>query len=470
MSHTPISELVNVAYAAQSKIGKWSQQAVDQMVVSAGWSVYEERRARRLARMASIETEMGDTEETYARHRKRVLGVLNDLHGISTGGAVEVIPERGLRKIAKPIGVIAAITPTTAPSAAVSQIALSALKTRNAVIFSPHPKAQRTALATVNLLRRGLAEVGAPQTLLQCLEEPTRADVTELMASADLILAAGGQGTVRRAYSSGTPAYGAGVGNSIVIIDETANVRDACGKIFVGKSFDNGTSCSSESCILIAEDVWSPAMDEFRSRGGYLCNKVEQARLAKAMWPDGRTLSRAIVGRHASEIARLSGFSVPNGTRVVIVELEGDSGGDLFGKEKLSPVLAVWRYHDFETAVARARTLLSACGRGHSCAIHTQLPDRVAAVAEGLEVSRVLVNQSTGVGNSGDFINGLPFTSVLCCGTWGGSISNENVNWRHLLNYTLVSTPIADRTPCAQEIFGAHWKRLRKPGVRSSDI
>jgi len=186
-------------------------------------------------------------------------------------------------------------------------------------------------------------------------------------------------------------------------------------------------------------------------------------RLLRAIaWPDGGVVSRAVVGQHAQRIARLAGFSVPEGTRVLLAIPDGRPGEDALGVEKLAPILSLWKYDDFSTAIEAAQALLRASGYGHSCGIHTKRPDRAEQLAHSVNVSRILVNQSTGFGNSGDFTNGMPFTSVLCCGSWGGSISNDNVTWRHLLNYTWVSEEIPDRTPEVEDIFGAHWARFGK--------
>jgi sulfoacetaldehyde dehydrogenase len=444
---------------AQAVAERWPQEKADQAVAAAGWSVFQESHARRLTSLAFHETGLGDAEETYIRHRRRVLGTLRDLYAAVTVGVIEEDRSRGLRKIAKPMGLIAAMTPTTAPTAAVAQNALMALKTRNAIVFCPHPKAARTAAAVTEVLRHALARIEAPGDLVQCIPAPDRDKAQQLMADVDLILAAGGEGTVRRAYSSGTPAYGAGTGNAVVIIDETANIDDACAQIFRGKHFDNGTSCSSESSLLIAQSVWDRVLAALQRKATYLCDGAETARLRKLMWPDGETLSRLVVGKSAETIAKLGGIQVPVGTRVLLAVPDCAPGVDPFSREKLCPVLALWRYQEFNEAISQVGELTQASGRGHSCGIFSQQQARIEQLVNAVSLTRVMVNQSTGSGNSGDFANGMPFTTTLCCGTWGGSNLSENVTWRHLLNYTWVSEPIEERAADPELLFGAHWAK-----------
>lgn len=454
-----ITEMLSRGRQAQAIVERWTQEQVDGAVAAAGWAVFEESRARRLTALAHEETALGEAEETYIRYRRRVLGTLRDLQGVKTVGVVEEDASCRIRKFAKPVGLIAALTPTTAPTAAVAQNALMALKTRNAIIFCPHPWARRAAAAVAEVLQHALARIDAPTDLVQCVEMPDREKSSQLMAGADLILAAGGEGVVQRAYTSGTPAYGAGTGNAVVIVEETADVADACTRIFHGKSFDNGTSCSAESSLLIAESLWERTLGCFQAMPTYLCDPSETQRLCALMWPDGKTLARAVVGKRADHIARLAGIIVPPGTRVLLVAPEGHPGIDAFSGEKLCPVLALWRFSAFDDAVSQVDRLTRLSGRGHSCGIFTRRQDRVVALADAVRLTRLMVNQSTGTGNSGDFANGMPFTTALCCGTWGGSHLSGNVTWRHLLNYTWVSELVPEREADPDALFAEHWAR-----------
>lgn len=453
------TEILGRARDAQAQIASCTQREVDALVAAAAWGVFEESRARTITTLAFEETAIGNVEETYQRHRRRVLGTLRDLHGAISVGVVEESRERGIRKIAKPVGVVAALTPTTAPTAAVAQNTLMTLKTRNAIIVCPHPRAQRSAAAVVRVLRHSLERVGAPADLVQCAKNPDRVLSQQIMAGADLVLAAGGEGTVHRACSSGTPAFGAGTGNAVVIVDETADVAACCARVFRGKYFDNGTSCSSESSLVIADGVWEEVLQRLGSLGAHLCSAAEAARLRRLMWPDGRKLAVAVVGKSAEHIAALAGFNVASGSRVLLCVPDGIPGADPFSFEKLSPVLALWKFREFDEAVRVVVQLTGSSGRGHSCGVFTRRNDRVDRLAHAVQLCRVMVNQSTGIANSGDFANGMPFTTTLCCGTWGGSHSSENVTWRQLLNYTWVSEPIEEQLPEPEVLFAEHWAR-----------
>ena len=260
-----IIQLVQRARAAQEQIEFWSQERVDEMVASVGWEVYERSHAEACARSAVDETQMGVYEDKVAKHQKKTLGTLRDLHGLKTVGVIEENKEKGLLKLAKPVGVIGALTPVTNASSTITCNGLPMLKTRNAVIFAPHPKAKATCGLTVEYMRDGLKKVGAPVDLVQYLPNPSVELTQELMKYVDLIVATGGSAMVKVAYSSGTPAYGVGAGNSVTVVDETADLEDAAKKIFLGKTFDNATSCSSENSCVIQAGVFDRMIELFKS-------------------------------------------------------------------------------------------------------------------------------------------------------------------------------------------------------------
>jgi sulfoacetaldehyde dehydrogenase len=453
---TEVVSLVRRARIAQKAFEESAQPEVDMAVAAAAWHCYKDDTARELCSLAVEETGLGDISDSYERLRKRILGTLRDLVDAVTVGIAYEDAARGIRKLAKPVGVIAGITPATAPAAAVVVNALSSLKTRNAIILCPNPRAVRTVSKAVEIVRGALQEVGAPLDLVQCVNFPTRAISEELMAEADLIIASGGASTVRRAYRSGKPALGAGVGNSVVVVDETANLDSAASMIVEGKAFDHGTSCSSESCVLIADSVWNSLIRGLVGNGGYLCSGPETERLRRTVWPDGRSLAREVVGKSAKQIADRAGIEIPPTTRALLTIPEMIHG-DPLGGEKLSPVLALWKFERFDQAIAMAQRLVASSGAGHSCAIHSNSRERAEALARAANVSRVLVNQSTGMGNSGNYDNGLPFSVTLSCGTWGGSSTTDNINWRHLLNYTWVSEKIPRNEPRPEDLFSEYW-------------
>ncbi|MFI6321622.1 aldehyde dehydrogenase family protein [Nonomuraea sp. NPDC050556] len=461
-SGADLDAMLDRARAAQREVERWPQHRVDSMVAAAGWQVYETGNARQLAELAHAETGLGDPEHLYALHRRRVLGAMRDLHGVVTCGLISENPDKQLRRYAKPVGVIAVASPATAPSSGIAGNALPMLKTRNAVVFSPNPRARRAATKTVALLREGLRQVGAPVDLVQCLDTVDKTSTAKLMASADLVVAVGGGGTVRRAYESGTPAISAGAGNPTVIVDESAHLAQAADQIIYGGTYNNGTSCSSESNVLVHSSVAAALLEEFAGLGGYICDEAETERVRAVLWPDGRGLNRHAVGRSAREIAADADIALPDSGKAIGLVCRGGRLptlpiDPLYG-EKLSPVLTVIEYGQFDHALDAVEELLERCGRGHSTGIYTTRPDRVVALAERARASRVMVNQSTAVGNSGSFANGMPFTSTIASGTWGGCSRSENVTWRDFVNITAVSMPMPEVIPSEAEIFGAHWR------------
>jgi len=455
-----IDEMVAKARAAQEQVEFWPQDRVDEMVAAVGWQLYQREHAEACARLAVDETGMGVYADKVLKHQKKTLGTLRDLHGLQTTGVIEEDPARGLIKIAKPVGVIGVLTPVTNASSTLAVNGLPILKTRNAVIFAPHPKAKSTAELTCSYMRAGLAQVGAPLDLVQHLPEPTIELSQELMKKVDLVVATGGSAMVKAAYSSGAPADGVGAGNSVVVVDETADLQDAANKIRLGKIFDNATSCSSENSVVLQESMFDAMLAYFKQLGGYLCNADEKARLRQIMWPDGEHLSRGVVGQPALKIAGLAGIDVPHETTFLMVYGEAVGSEDLFSGEKLSPVLTLWRYTEFDEAIDLVSRITRYSGYGHSCGIHTSHPDHVLELAARVRVSRMLVRQTQCYGNSGNYDNGLPFALTLGCGTWGGNITSENVHWKHFINTTWVSMPIPAVVPDEEAIFGTHWTRF----------
>lgn len=457
-----IDTMIERAKAAQQQVEYWDQDQVDEMVLAVGWENYKQENAEEIARMAIDETRMGLYEHKVLKHRNKTFGVLRDLAGVKTVGIIEEDAAKGIIKIAKPVGVIGALTPVTNCEATLPVKALYALKTRNAIIFSPHPSAKKTAKLVCEKIWAGLEKVKAPKDLVQTIENPTIEFSQELMTKVDLVIATGGGPMVKVAYSSGTPAYGVGAGNAVVIIDETADLAVAAEKIRIGKCFDNATSCSSENSIIIQSSIYAQMVSELRAQGGYFCSEMEREKLQSVMWPDGIHLNKAIVAQPVKKIAETAGVEIPDGTNFLMVEGKNISAGNPFCKEKLSLVLTVWRYDDFKDAVQMIEDITSLNGQGHSCGIHTTNDQRVIELATKVKVSRLMVNQSHSLGNSGNFNNGMPFTLTLGCGSWGGNITSENVNWKHFLNITWVSKLIEMNRPSDEMIFSKYWEKFGK--------
>lgn len=451
-----MKEALDAARRAQRAVRFWPQERIDRAVAALAWHVLEPTALRPLIELTVAESGLGVVEDSIIRVRQRLHGTLCDLHGQVTLGMIEELPERHIQKFAKPVGVVAVLAPATAPVSAIVVNALNVIKTRNAMIVCANPAARRTSLRTVELLRLALSAVGAPEDLIQVVARPDRESAEALTQAADLVIATGGAATVERARRGGRPVYAGGPGNAVVIIDETADIARIVPDIVDGKVFDNSTSCSGESCLVVANAVRAKVAVELRRAGAHLCDADEAARLRAAVWPEGR-LAREVVGKAASVIARHAGIAIDGQARLLVAELDAERPiGDPLAGEKLSPVLAIAGFDRFEQAVALTARLTEAVGHGHSCGIHTARAERVAMLAEAVEVARVMVNQSTGFGNSGSFRNGMPFSTTISCGTWGGGTLSENVGWRHFLNYTWVSRPYDRPVPSLDKLLAAY--------------
>jgi sulfoacetaldehyde dehydrogenase len=455
-----VSEVVARARAAQAAIADYTQEQVDELCAAVAWAVARPERAEALAKLAVDEGGFGTYDDKVTKIKKRVLGVLGDMRTVRTVGVVAEDPARGLVKIAKPVGVVAALIPTTGPDATPPVKALFALKGRNAIVLAPHPRTKDTTAAVVAHMREACVQVGAPADLIQTVAEPSIGKTQELMTQADLVVATGGAAMVKAAYSSGTPAYGVGVGNAVHVVDETADLDDAAAAIVTAKTFDYATSCLADNAVVAEAGVYSDLLDRLRAQGGYLCGPEEKAALQRRMWPGGGHIpSPDVIAKSAPAIARLAGFTIPDDRTLLVVEEDGVGPEHPFSGEKLSVVLALYRYTGgIGGAVDLVNAITGYQGLGHTCGIHTSRDDHVDALAFGTRTARVLVNQNLNEG-AGSARNGLPFTLSLSCGTWGGNIICENVNANHFVNLTWVSRPIAPHRVSEEELFGAYWRR-----------
>ncbi len=454
-----IKTLVERARKAQETIEHYSQEQADRLTTAIAWSVVGQDRAETLAKLAVDEGGFGNYRDKLAKIRNRVIGTLADMAQLKTVGVVEEIPEKGLTKIAKPVGVVAALIPTTGPDATPPLKTLLALKGRNAIIIAAHPRTQRTTALAVDYMRDACRKVGAPEDLVQLIGQPSLAKTQELMRQADIIVATGGEAMVKAAYSSGTPAYGVGVGNSVHVVDETADIEDAARSIGNAKTFDYATSCLADNAVVAEQSVYPQLVEALIAKGGYLCNSEEKARLRSLMWPEpGAAIPAvAVIAKSACHIAELAGFQLPSDRQFLIVEEDGTGPEHPFSGEKLSVVLALYRYNgDIGNAIAQVNAITDYQGRGHTCGIHSDNEAHVMQLALATKTARVMVNQSLNEG-AGSPRNGLPYTLSLSCGTWGGNITTENVNARHFVNLTWVSRPLPPRTIDEQSLFGRYW-------------
>lgn len=441
------------ARTAMRALDSYDQAAVDNLCRGVAWATANEKTFVALTQMSVDESKMGSADGGAAR-RFKVIGILRDALRQKSIGIIEEIPEKGIVKYAKPAGVIAGLLPVTNPVVTMVAMAINALKCRDAVVFSPHPASKSTALEATRILRAALRKQGAPEDAIQCIEKPSIPLAQELMSICDLTVATGGSAMVKAAYGSGKPAYGVGAGNATMIIDETANIAEAAMNTRISKTHNNGSGCSCDGNLVVEDSIYDRFLEQLQKEGGYLASEEDKVRLKAVMWaPEGhRTLET--VARSAATIAERAGFSLPAGKTFIIVKQERIGKDHVFSGEKLSPVLAIFRYRGFDTALNMVEQIFEVGGKGHSCGIYTFAPEHIHRLALMAPVSRIMVRQPQVRGNAGSFTNGMPMTASLGCGTWGGNITSENIGVKHFMNVTWVSQPIPEDKPTEQEIFG----------------
>jgi len=455
-----VAGLVAKARAAMAVFARASQETVDDAVRALAWTIYEPGRAKALAEMAVKDTGLGNVPDKIVKNQRKTFGALRDLLRARTVGIIAEDPKRGIVQYAKPVGVVAAICPSTNPAATPANKAMMAIKGRNAVIIAPSPAGQGTALRLVEMMRAELTRAGHPADLIQVLPPPVSKTLTQaLMEACDLIVVTGSQDNVRRAYRSGKPAIGVGAGNVPVIIDSSADFDQAAAKICASKTFDNSTSCSSENSLIIVDDAYDRAIAALKRAGGYLATPAEKDAIRDKLWVND-SLNRHIIAKDPQVFAEVTGLpEAAKKAKFFMVEETGVGRDHPFSGEKLSLALAVYRAKDFDAAIARVREILAFQGAGHSCGLHTRDLDRARRLAVELDVVRVLVNQAHAFGNGGSFDNGLNFTLSMGCGTWGGNSISENLNYRNFINITNLSTVIPEDKPTEDELFGPYFAR-----------
>lgn len=449
-----IAGLVERARAAQKQIEFASQEEVDDLVVKMAWAGVQDDFATKLAETLVEESGMGYLPDKIAKIRVKVRGGLRDMIGKKTVGVVVDDKERGIMKIAKPMGVVGAIMPVTNGEATPIMKALNAIKTRNAIITAPHPKGKKTNKMACDRLRSVLRKYGYPEDLVIPVEEVSVEASKELMAQSDIVLATGGAQMVKAAYSSGTPSQGVGAGNAVSVVDETADLTDAADKIMRSKTFDYATSCSTENSIAAYSGIYDDLVRDLQAVGGYLVTAEEKPRLQATMWNEKGALSRDIVAQPVERIAELAGISIPEGTKFLMIEETGVGPGFPFSQEKLSVTTTLYKWDTFDEAVDLVNRITTHSGPGHSCGIHSTDTERITKLASAVKVSRVMVRQPQCLANSGAWTNGMPMALTLGCGSWGGNASSSNINYEFLLNYTWVSYPIPSTEPTDEELFG----------------
>jgi sulfoacetaldehyde dehydrogenase len=454
-----IQEMYAKARKAFREVEYWPQEKVDEMVQAVAWELLKEEVRHKLGHLAVDESNIGNAEDKVNKIKNKTLGTLWDMRDAKTCGLIEENTALGIRKYAKPIGVIANVVPCTNPESTICCLALSTLKTRNAQIVSPHPRTQKTSYETVQHVRKALQKIGAPVDLVQCIKQTSHAKTSELMANCDFAVATGGAALVKVVYNAGKPAQTVGAGNVVSIVDDTVDLASTANKIRLSKIANNSASCSSENAVALYDSIFDDMIEALKSEGGYMCSMDEREKLRKYMWPDGRHLNRDIVARPATFIAENAGLTVPGDTRFLMVIGEKVGPEDRFSGEKISPVLTVWKWTDFDEMLDRLEKILEFSGAGHSVSIHTQNDERRIQLALRANVGRVVCNMPHAHANSGGWTSGLPTTDSLGCGSWAGNIFSGNINWENFLNYTLLAIPKEEYIPSEEELCGDYLKK-----------
>ena len=425
---------------AQRQYATFTQEQVDEIFRKSAIAANNARIL--LAKMAVEETGMGQVEDKVIKNHFASENIYNQYKNEKTCGVVEVDEAFGIIKIAEPIGVIAAVVPTTNPTATAIFKALIALKTRNGIIFSTHPRAKKSTIAAAKIILDAAVNAGAPQGIIGWIEEPSVELSQIVMAEADLILATGGPGMVKAAYSSGKPAIGVGAGNTPAIIDETAHIKMAVNSILLSKTFDNGMICASEQSVIVLDEVYNEVRQEFIDRGAYVLSKAETSKVGAVLLVNG-ILNANIVGQTAFKIAALAGVTVPEETKILIGEVQSVELEEPFSHEKLSPVLAMYKAKTFDEAINKAVRLVKLGGFGHTSVLYTDAvrsQKRIEQFGAAMKTGRTIINMPSSQGAIGDIFNfKLSPSLTLGCGSWGGNSVSENVGVKHLLNIKTVA-------------------------------
>jgi len=458
-----IRGLVERSRAAQKEIENYTQEQVDELIRAMVWSVARPGVAEEIAQFTLDETQLGNYEGKFLKIQRKTRATLMDIIDDKSVGILEEDPERAIVKIAKPMGVIGALAPSTNPEATPVIKAIHAIKGRNSIIVAPHPRAKLTNKKICDLMRNALETYGAPADLVIGIETPTLELTNELMNQCDRVLATGGGAMVNAAYSSGTPALGVGVGNAVITVDETADLEDASNKIKLSKTLDLAASCSADNSVILVNKIYDEMIAKFQEKGGYLVSEEEKEKLKNTLWDDEGHLNTAIVAQPADKIAEMADVSIPEGTEFYIVPETGWGPDHPFSGEKLSVVMALYKADNIDHAIELTNNIQSYQGQGHSCGIYSNSDENIMKLANITKTSRVMVNQPQSASNSGNLWNGMRQTFSLGCGSWGGNGTNNNISWRDLINETWVSKPLTETKELRsdEELFGDVMDKIK---------
>lgn len=451
--NVPVPELVRRARAAQAVFESFSQEQVDAVVRDIAKYVYDN--AEPLAQMAVDETGIGNVPDKILKNKGKARVIWNSLKGKKSRGIIGEDEAVGLVFVAKPMGVVGAVTPITNPIVTPMCNGMFALKTGNAVIFAPHPQAEQCAVYLTNEFMRIVKTHGGPDHLIQCITNGSVEMTQELMKAVDVVVATGGGAMVKSAYSSGRPSYGVGAGNVPVIIDRGVDLTEAIDKIVAGASFDNGIICSHEQFVLAPQESYDEVLEKFAATGKvwFTSDPVQVQKIRDVVFPGGR-LNKDVVGQSATKIGAMAGIEVPETARLILLPASGTGTDDVLAKEKLCPVIAIMPYSTFEDAVGAAKSNLLMEGAGHSAALHSNSEENIRTAGLDLPISRLVVNQPSSTSAGGSLTNGFAATTTLGCGSWGGNSISENLDFKHLMNVSRIGKIIAGKVvPTDDEIW-----------------
>ncbi|MEO8722983.1 MAG: aldehyde dehydrogenase family protein [Sphingobium sp.] len=450
-----IAVLVARSRAAQAQIEHYTQQQVDDLIRAMVWAVAKPGVSEKIAQHTVDETQLGNYDGKFLKISRKTRATLMDIIDDKSVGVIEEDKARNIVKIAKPVGVIGALSPSTNPEATPVIKAISAVKGRNSIIVAPHPRAKLTNKMICDLMREAIVKMGAPADLVLSIDVPSVEKTNELMRQCDRVLATGGSAMVTAAYSSGTPALGVGVGNAVITVDETADLDDAAEKIRISKTLDFAASCSSDNSVILIDGIYDAMLAKLVAKGGYILNADEKAKYQAVLWVDGH-INAKVVAQSPAFIAGIAGFDIPDGTQFFIIPETGTGPDHPFSGEKMTVAMALYRANDLDEAITLTNAIQAYQGQGHSCGIYSQSDENIMKLASATHTSRVMVNQPQSASNSGNLWNGMRQTFSLGCGSWGGNGTNNNITWRDLINETWVSKPLvkAKELPSDEILFG----------------
>jgi sulfoacetaldehyde dehydrogenase len=457
-----IDAMIIRARTAQAAFEKdANQQRYDRAALAAAWALMEPKRNEELAKMAVEQTGLGNVKDKITKNHRKTLGLLRDIRYSNTCGIIGDDAKTGITEIARPIGVVGAVVPSTNPVATPTNNVVNALKCGNAIILSPSPNGASVCEKLVGYIHDQFDKNGIDRDLVQMVPMPvTKAKAQRLMESVDLNVVTGSQNNVKRAYSSGKPAIGVGAGNVTVIVDESADLTDAARKITTSKTFDNATSCSSENVLVVVDAVYDAFMAALDEEGGRMLLGAEAEKLAETLFGSGH-LNRQMLAKDIDEVISVAGINVPNPDKARFLMIEGRGIGSKFPEsgEKLSLVATVYRADDFSHARQISGQVLAHQGAGHSIGLHTSIDERAIELGLAMPTCRVIVNQAHCFATGGSFDNGMPFSLSMGCGSWGGNSIDDNFNHKHLMNITKVIRAIPVNEPSPEEIFSEYWQQ-----------